>query len=49
VHRHSHRLSGAFRAIEGWLGNVDPEGGRIRELLVQPERFTGGVVAFARW
>ena len=32
----------AFLAKEGWVANVDPEGGRVREFLIQPERFGGG-------
>lgn len=32
----------AFRAKEGWLGNVDPRGGRVREFLILPERLPGG-------
>jgi hypothetical protein len=30
----------AFRTREGWLGNVDPQGGRVREFLIVPGRFS---------
>jgi len=32
----------AFRAREGWIGNVAPEGGTVRELVIAPERFGVG-------
>lgn len=31
----------AFRAKEGWIGNVTPQGGNVRELVIVPERFGG--------
>jgi hypothetical protein len=31
----------AFRTREGWLGNVDPQGGRVREFLIVPGHFAG--------